>query len=416
MRVAGISAGVLLCASALVVGPSGHASTADAHAEQRAITLITGDTVRLGGGVHTIERGPGREGVTFLIDEAGGRLRVVPSDAAPLLREGRLDTRLFDVSALLESGYDREPELPLIIVQDADARARTTMSGSRVVRDLPSIDGTAVRAQAKQRTGFWKDLTLAGGVRKVWLDGRLKPSLETSVPQVGVLDSGVDAGHPDLAGRIAGERNFTDAPEGGDDHGHGTHVPATIVSGGGASAGRHRGVAPGAQVLAAKVCADFCQESAIIAGMHWSAEQGAKVVNMSLTGDDHPGLDPLEQAVEQLTAQYGTLFVVAAGNNGKGTVGSPATADAALAVGAVARDETLAAFSSTGPRTGDHGLKPDITAPGVDIVAARSRLAPVGEGSYISMSGTSMATPHVAGAAAILAGQHPGWTPSSRPR
>jgi subtilisin family serine protease len=84
-----------------------------------------------------------------------------------------------------------------------------------------------------------------------------------------------------------------------------------------------------------KVCVvDGCAESWIIAGMRWAAaEQHAKVVNMSLGGRDMPGIDPAEQAVNTLTEQYGTLFVIAAGNDGEygdATVGSPASADAAL--------------------------------------------------------------------------------------
>ena len=88
------------------------------------------------------------------------------------------------------------------------------------------------------------------------------------------------------------------------------------------------------------------------------------------------------------------------------------TADAALTVGAVDRYDQLAGFSSRGPRLGDGAIKPDITAPGVDIAAARAANSVFGEPgqSHVPMSGTSMATPHVAGAAAILAGQHPDWT------
>jgi hypothetical protein len=140
----------------------------------------------------------------------------------------------------------------------------------------------------------------------------------------------------------------------------------------------------------------------------------AHIVNLSLGSPDGPGTDPIEDAVNRLSADYGALFVIAAGNNGRsrdgtGTLDSPGSAEAALAVGAVDRDDGLAAFSSRGPRIGDFGVKPEITAPGVGIVAARAALErpaigePVGT-AYQRLSGTSMATPHVAGASGPATG------------
>ncbi|MBE1492431.1 S8 family serine peptidase [Plantactinospora soyae] len=414
----------------------------------RTVTLVTGDRITVYGADRSrwaVTRGPGREHVTFQGSRVGDQLRVVPSDAVGPLRDGLLDRRLFDVSTLLDSGYDdRRADLPLIVTYADDAAARTVRTaapaGVRVLRSLPGPATFAVRAERRDAGGFWRSLGVtaggfapASGVRKVWLDGLRKPVLATSVPQIGapaawqagytgagvtvaVLDTGIDGKHPDLAGRVVAAENFTEGVE--DDRdlvGHGTHVASTVAGNGAASGGRNRGVAPDATLVNGKVCVDGgCMDSWILAGMQWAVtERQAKVVNLSLGGLDGPETDPLEQAVTELSARYGTLFVVAAGNFGAdASVGSPASAPAALAVGAVDRSDALADFSSRGPAIGTAAVKPDLTAPGVDITAARGadgRFGSPGE-PYATISGTSMATPHVAGAAALLAQQHPDWS------
>ncbi|SEH03625.1 Subtilase family protein [Nonomuraea solani] len=415
-------AGVAVLVTATTVHPQ---AVAAARTATGTITLITGDKVTVTGPTSAmVEPGEGREKVTFLTDEARGRLRVLPGDAAPLVAAGRLDPRLFDVTGLLELGYDdSRKELPLLVTgASGSAPAVRAMSG---FRSLGAVRGFAVRQRRDDAVRTWQ--ALAAGTGRIWLDGRRRVSLDESVRQVGapqawerghtgagvkvaVLDTGIDATHPDLAGRVAARADFTEVPDERDVIGHGTHVAATIAGSGAASGGTHRGVAPGATLLDGKVCeSQWCMDSAILAGMQWAAEQGAKVVNLSLGGPDTPGVDPLEEAVQTLTERYGTLFVAAAGNYGADrTLNSPGTADAALAVGAVGKSGEQAGFASRGPRTGDDGLKPDITAPGVDITAARGKDSP-GDGSYVAMSGTSMATPHVAGVAALLAGAHPGW-------
>ncbi|MEU8214932.1 S8 family serine peptidase [Micromonospora taraxaci] len=398
-------------------------------------TLITGDRVLLDATGHPeIQRGPGRAGMRFVSSREDGHQYVVPVDAMPLLRDGRLDRRLFDLTALGEFGYDdRAAELPLLVAypenRPAQARTATAEGDGRVRADLPAAHALAVRADRDDRVTLWTSLTrgttsartLATGVTHIWLDGKRKVSLDRSVPQigaptawqagfdgtgvtVGVLDTGIDANHPDFAGHLTEVRDFTGGNDPSDAVGHGTHVASTIVGSGAASGGRYRGVAPGAKLLVGKVCATTeCQDSDIITGMQWLAPQ-ARVVNLSVGGTDTPGLDPLETAVQELSHRHGTLFVVAAGNEGKPkSISSPASADDALAVAAVDADDQRAYFSSRGPRVGDNHIKPEISAPGVDIVAA----APGGD--YATMSGTSMATPHVAGTAAILAGQHPDW-------
>ncbi len=411
------------------------------------VTLITGDRVTVtAAGNAEVRPGPGRKDMRFLIDhERDGQLSVVPQDAVALIQAGRVDRRLFDITGLIDGGYDdaRRDTLPLLVAysDDPGSRAAGALAGAGVTRDLPAINGAAVTAGKSDVAAVWSALSVGmtgvrfgaeEGVERLWLDGRRTINLDHSVGQIGapaawsagltgsgvtvaVLDTGIDATHPDMTGRIAEARNFTGTPDASDTVGHGTHVASTIAGSGVASEGRYKGVAPEATLLDGKVCDDVgCPESAILAGMQWAAvDHRADVVNMSLGGPDSPEIDPLEEAVEALTAQTGALFVISAGNAGRdGTVGSPASADAALAVGAVDRADELADFSSRGPRVGDDALKPDITAPGVDIVAARSAHGfigePVGE-YYTRLSGTSMAAPHVAGAAALLAQQHPDW-------
>ncbi|HEY3001292.1 MAG TPA: S8 family serine peptidase, partial [Kribbellaceae bacterium] len=425
-------AAVLLCG--LMVAAGAAAAPANDHRRGHAVTLVTGDRVLLGpaGSMHvTPVAGKGREGMRFSIQRQGDHLYVIPVDAAQLVSGGRLDRRLFDVAYLDKEGYDSRDDLPLIVQGGSGVRS---LAGTRNFRALPVIKGAAVRVEGGGR--FWRAVaghgTLASGVRKIWLDAKVHVSLDRSVPQIGapdawkagytgsgvtvaVLDSGVDATHPDLAGRIALQKNFTDEPD-TDLIGHGTHVAATVAS----NDSVYRGVAPGASLLIGKVIdqSGSGDESTLLAGMEWaSTEQHAKVVNMSLGTQDTPEIDPLEEAVNRLTAQNRTLFVTGAGNSGgdgEQTVASPSTADAAVSVGAVDRDDTIAPFSSRGPRTGDYAIKPDITAPGVGIVAARSKDGYLGDpgDTHMPGTGTSMSCPHVAGAAALLLQEHPDWTPA----
>ncbi|PRX49083.1 subtilase family protein [Prauserella shujinwangii] len=410
------------------------------------ITLITGDHViaTTTGRPPRVRPGPGRDEIVFSLFAEGDRFFVVPSDASQRLAAGTLDRRLFDITTLLEFEYDdaHRDTIPIIVEYAGGADAATTVqrvSGARVEQRLASIDGAAARVDKGSATGLWNALTaeagvsaLAGAVTRIWLDGIRWAVLDESVPQVGapaawdagytgsgvtvaVLDSGVDHDHPDLAGRQRAQRNFAGTPTDDDRLGHGTHVASIAVGTGAASDGTYRGVAYEAEYLDGKVLDDFGrgQESWIIAGMEWAAaEQGADIVNMSLGGPNLPTIDPVEEALNTLSAEHGTLFVVAAGNDGPlpGTINSPGSARAAFTVGSVNERDQLAERSSRGPLPGGRALKPDVTAPGVRIVAARSSEGmigePVGE-HYVELSGTSMATPHVAGATALLRQQHP---------
>ncbi|MEV0618137.1 S8 family serine peptidase [Nonomuraea sp. NPDC050404] len=427
---------VAVAATGLAAIPmAAHAETGtsrDPALRETELTLITGDRVRYVDGpgdqdTVTVDRPEGAQG-GVQVQQSGGDVYVVPDEAEPLIADRRLDRRLFNVTGLAEMGYHGSPP---VIVSYEGATPRST-AGAQVVRALPSVKGAALRLGADPRP-FWTALSAPAarsGVARVWLDGKSRVALKESVPQVGapqawaegldgagvkvaVLDTGVDDTHPDLKDRIAESTSFVPGQEVKDVNGHGTHVASTVAGTGAASGGENKGVAPGAQLLVGKVLGDdgYGQDSWIIAGMEWAAAR-AKVVSMSL-GSDVPdgGDDPMAQAVDALSEQHGALFVIAAGNSYDAyTIGAPGSAASALTVGAVDKKDERAGFSSMGPLDRTHGLKPDISAPGVAINAAHSSYNTEASGPYWKLQGTSMATPHVAGAAAILLQRHPGWT------
>ncbi|MFB7293291.1 S8 family serine peptidase [Actinacidiphila glaucinigra] len=454
--IAALALGVIPATAAVSADHAGRGRAAGAaqrtpgNGGTHTVTLITGDKVTIGTAPDgtAIRSFQGADGTTTGFHRAvvDGATYVYPDAVLPYVGAGTLDKQLFNVTKLIADGYDdaHSSGLPLIVsYTDAAAKSRTRpkMAGSTGVRRLDSIQGAALTQNHEQAPAFWSALTggagaaarsakpaFAGGVAKVWLDGKVKADLADSTAQIGadkvwaegntgkgvkvaVLDTGVDAEHPDLVGQVGNGISFVPDEDLADNNGHGTHVASTIAGTGSASDGKERGVAPGVRLDIGKVLNSegSGQESWIIAGMEWAAQdQQARIISMSLGGGgDHT--DPMSQAVDRLSRETGALFVIAAGNSGPHTIGSPGAADSALTVGAVDSADHLADFSSTGPRDGDAGLKPEITAPGVDIVAARSHYKR-GSGYYTTMSGTSMATPHVAGAAALLAAAHPDWT------
>ncbi|WP_157575044.1 S8 family peptidase [Jiangella muralis] len=442
----------VLTGPAATSSPPGQATTLGPlrmDGQQTAVTLVTGDRVLIG--PSTEERpaitvipanDPGREVVTFDIEQVAGDVYVLPSDVAPLIG-GMLDRSLFNVTRLIEDGYDdaRASSLPLIVQHSTAARIqRSDTAGMQPVRALPSVQATAVRAPRARAAELGSALDRPGrgplaGVTRIWLDHKVHATeLDPNLTQIGapeawgagfdgdgvtvaVLDTGIDASHPDLAGKVVDEVDFTGSADAGDRVGHGTHVAATVAGSGAASDGARQGVAFGADLLNVKVLDDegVGLASQIIAGMEWAAAHDARIANLSLGGGFTDGSDVLSQAVDALTASSGMLFVIAAGNDGPGesTVTAPGAAGAALTVAAVDANDVLAPFSGRGPRAGDLAMKPDITAPGVGIIAARAAGTSLGEpvdDLYTTLSGTSMATPHVAGAAAILAERHPDWS------
>ncbi|WP_162801954.1 S8 family serine peptidase [Ornithinimicrobium murale] len=414
------------------------APTPSAAGTTHRLTLLTGDTVTVTeqpDGKVTVDVDPaaGTAGgyQTLTVD---GQLHVVPEAARPFLAAGTLDRDLFNVTALIEQGIGADgPGTTPVIVQFREGVSSATAAAplGTPTATLESLNAVALQGEPDAARELWQSLTgaegqLAPGISAVHLDGMVEASLADSVPQVGapeawdrgidgtgvtvaVLDSGVDLTHPDLADVVVESTSFVPGEEVTDVHGHGTHVASTVAGSGAASDGTQVGVAPGADLVIGKVLADdgFGQESWIIDAMEWAAEE-ADVVNMSLgTTEASDGTDPMAQALQTISEETDTLFVVAAGNTGTVSgIGSPGAAEVALTVGAVDGADARTWFTSMGPRLGDGLVKPDLSAPGADVLAARSQ-ASAGEGWYTPMDGTSMASPHIAGAAALLLQDNP---------
>lgn len=211
--------------------------------------------------------------------------------------------------------------------------------------------------------------------------------------RVAIVDTGIDYNHPDLDGNYAGGADFVnDDSDPMDDHGHGTHVAGTV-----ASEDDNLGVVgvvPRALLFGVKVLSNTGSGywSDIIAGIQWALDNGVQVTNNSYGGSAYPG-STVQAAFDNSYAR-GMLHVAAAGNSGScppsgDTVGYPAKFSSVVAVAATTSTDARACFSSNGPAV-------EIAAPGSSIYSTRRG------GNYTTMSGTSMASPHVAGAAALV--------------
>lgn len=237
---------------------------------------------------------------------------------------------------------------------------------------------------------------------------------------VAVIDTGIDASHVDLdGGKVLGWKDYVGnktAPY--DDNGHGTHCSSTIAGEGDGNS-LYKGVAPGAALVGIKVLdrRGSGSMSDVTAGIDWAVQNkatyGIEAISLSLgTDSSSDGTDSTSLAVNN-AFDNGIAVLVAAGNSGPGkyTIGSPGAAEKAITVGAMAdvgeKGFNLAYFSSRGP-TADGRVKPDIAAPGVNIMAAKANST----SSYISYSGTSMATPFTAGTVALMLDANPSLTPT----
>ncbi|HEX9635120.1 MAG TPA: S8 family serine peptidase [Candidatus Limnocylindria bacterium] len=442
--------------------------------------------------------------------DAAGKLR---GDLAALVAgESVLDPRI----AELVSGYqDGEIPYFVYLTEPNDAAHRAVLVGlgARVLRTYRSVPVFAMassptsvlRVAAQPWVAWLAPIELVVALDEPVVDQSRATTADVGAPpqwaagvtgtsvRIAVLDTGVDRVHPDLddldfgnwssllnAPKVVEARDFNGggcAPFVADGHGHGTHV-AGIATGTGEGTpsaddnGRYAGIAPGAELAVGKVLTDVGAgiNSDLIAAMEWAAMPddpadltscsiGADIVNLSLGSEARPArlnsdsdVDMVSLFLNRLAVQYGTLFVVAAGNSGPyigSVLEAPGSAAQALSVAAAAKDwdvnhddtlsgdtcagwqhppatnedddcsggvgtqpPSVSSFSSRGP-SGDVWLRPDLAAPGYNIVSAQSttgaallqndlspntRTDPL----YATATGTSMAAPATAGSAALL--------------
>lgn len=233
------------------------------------------------------------------------------------------------------------------------------------------------------------------GVTHINADKAHAANVTGSGVKVAVLDTGIDASHPDL--NVKGGVSFVSGEPSGltDGNGHGTHVAGTVAALNNTAG--VLGVAYNAELYAVKVLSASGSGtlSGIAQGIEWAIANDMDVINMSLGGST--GSTALEQASDNAYAS-GIVVVAAAGNSGskgkRNTIGYPAKYSSVIAVGAVDSNNNRASFSSVGSEL-------EVMAPGVSILSTTPG------NSYSSFNGTSMASPHVAGAAALIKAKYP---------
>lgn len=369
--------------------------------------------------------------VIVVLDPKKGLAAASPRDVVAKLAPHFSGSELSQRSAILEDGFvgaaspSRAPAAP--VPASALSRRAPTHRGASPVRyfenlgiaygvvdraglaalradpGVRSVSGAPqmrlIRPTKKHKASLTRKVTWgidALDVPKLWDEG-----LTGKGVVVAHLDTGVDGKHPALRSAIGA---FVEMDRLGfpveeskaafDTDDHGTHTAATIAGRPDRSTGRRIGVAPGAKLASAIVIEGGQTIARVLAGMDWALGEGAQILSMSL---GFPGYVEDFLPITRILRQRGMLPVIATGNEGPGTSRSPGNYAEALAVGWANKDDTVDPDSSSQRfRRKTQPIVPDLVAPGGDIVSA----AP--GGGYQVMSGTSMATPHVAGLAALL--------------
>jgi hypothetical protein len=225
--------------------------------------------------------------------------------------------------------------------------------------------------------------------------------------RVAVLDTGLDQQHPDFAGRSITTQSFITGEEVQDGHGHGTHCIGTALGPKCPGTPPRYGIAYEGEIFAGKVLSNAGSgaDAGILAGLEWAIQNGCAVVSMSLGAATRPGqaFSQVFERVARRAQELGTLIVAAAGNDSRrpdviNPVAHPANCPSIMAVAALDAQGAIASFSNRG--INPDGGQIDIAGPGVAVRSSWPMPT-----RYRTISGTSMATPHVAGIAALYAEQ-----------
>ncbi|MEK6874281.1 MAG: S8 family serine peptidase [Nanoarchaeota archaeon] len=279
------------------------------------------------------------------------------------------------------------------------------------VKDVPKLVGNTTAESVEENDHFFLMLTDSAplvGANVAW-----QSNLSGVGSKIAIIDTGIDVNHEVFPqGKIIAMNDFTDSGSIEDVGGHGTHV-AGIAAG---NSSTIMGIAPGALLLVAKVFRRdssgglFADTIDVTRAIEWATDLSADVISMSLGSPTKK--DSILNAIKR-AHQAGIVVVAAAGNcgpcpsascNGYQGITYPAGFEQVIAVGATTKNDELTCFSSQGPI--DNLIKPDVVAPGSDILSASPR------NRYIRLPGTSMAAPHVAGAVALLKQRNPLFTPT----
>lgn len=327
---------------------------------------------------------------------SGGLLWSIKSNAAPAQTPNRKIV-VFDEAILNDAAQDA------LLAKFGVVKIKNLPSANAKVVFLPPVAEVALKGQVgvlrvEEDAEVWASgrapalqpaEVMPWGISKIQANV-VWPTTAGQGVKVAILDTGINLSHPDLAANIVGGYNaISNLKSANDDNGHGSHV-AGIIAAVDNEIGVI-GVSHGVSLLAVKVLdrRGSGYVSDIIEGLDWAAAQGARVVNMSLgTSSD---IVSFHEAVIR-TVQAGVTVVAAAGNNYGGAVDYPGAYPEVISVSATDSSDNFASFSSAGPAV-------DLAAPGAGIYSTYK------DGAYKTLSGTSMATPHVVGAAALLLGR-----------